>query len=233
MRYYFMLECKKNKMIRYIGGTIGITLFCFLFMSMSMIDSATDPAQTKDTFETTFASLSFLISMLYLVFESMMMCNVILSEYNHKTILQLFTYPVSKKKLIGIKLFMVTGFMAVSMLATYFLCLLFLIVIDNRFDFLEDVFDHNVFHLFLRFVVSSTLGTLALSSLSFVFGMMKKSVALAMAASFFAWLLRQFLISSNGNNYYENAITIIVLFVICGGLTFFIFKRNVAQIENM
>lgn len=53
MAHLIKLELKKFGVVRNICFTIAVILFCILFITVSLVDSMTDPEQAKDSFEET------------------------------------------------------------------------------------------------------------------------------------------------------------------------------------
>ena len=62
MAHLIKLELKKFGVIRNTCFTIAVILFCILFITVSLVDSMTDPEQTKDSFESTFLVIGLLMS---------------------------------------------------------------------------------------------------------------------------------------------------------------------------
>ncbi len=61
MAHLIKLELKKFGVIRNTCFTIAVILFCILFITVSLVDSMTDPEQTKDSFESTFLVIGLLM----------------------------------------------------------------------------------------------------------------------------------------------------------------------------
>lgn len=69
MAHLLKLELKKFRITRNIVFTFVAILFSILFMTVSMVDSMTDPEQTKDTFESMFTVVGLLMSFIFLVYS--------------------------------------------------------------------------------------------------------------------------------------------------------------------
>lgn len=54
MAHLLKLEMKKFRLLPNILFTLAAVLFSILFITVSLVDSMTDPSQTKDSFESTF-----------------------------------------------------------------------------------------------------------------------------------------------------------------------------------
>lgn len=233
MGYYLKLECKKSRIKKYIWGTAGIILFCLIFLTLSLYDSATDPTQVKDSYESSLVSVSLLVCTIFLIYEAVMMSMVLINEYNNKTILILFTYPVGKKKIIAIKLMIVTGFMVLSMMAAYLICMIYLVIVDHQFDWVEGSYSSALIVPYLKMIISNIISCISLSLLSFAAGMLRKSVPAAVVTSFAALFIRQVLISENRPLFYESIPQLIVLVIVCSILSVLTFRNKTLKIEKI
>ena len=81
----------------------------------------------KDSFGTDFESFSVLlqlalsiISITFMVFSGVLISSMITSEYKNKTIMLLYTYPISRKKLLLSKLLLIFLFTFFSMIFSAF-----------------------------------------------------------------------------------------------------------------
>ena len=117
MAHLLRLELTKFKLGRNIAIAIGAIIFSILFITVSLVDSMTDPEQTKDTFESTFLVIGLLMSFIFLVYSSVLTSRLLIGEYNQKTITILFSYPLNRKLLIASKLVLIVIYTGISMLA--------------------------------------------------------------------------------------------------------------------
>ena len=141
MTYLMKLELKKISLKRYCFISVGLILFSILFITISLIDSATDPAQSKDTFDNIFLMIEVLLSFIYIVFFGVLVSSIIIKEYNTKTILIMFSYPIQKAKLILAKLFLISIFISLSMLIGFFACCGYTVIVDYLLDLLAGNFE--------------------------------------------------------------------------------------------
>ena len=119
MVHLFKLELKKFKTGQKTIFSLTAIIFSILFITVSLVDSMTDPAQTKDTFDSTFLVIGLLMSFVFLVYSSVLTSSLVISEYNQRTITILFSYPLNKKHLIAVKMILITIFTALSMFVGY------------------------------------------------------------------------------------------------------------------
>ena len=112
MEHLIRLELKKFGVGRNIMFTVAAILFSILFITVSLVDSMTDPEQTKDTFESTFLVIGLLVSSIFLVYSSVLTARFVIGEYDRRTIILLFSYPLNRKGLIAGKLMIIMVYTA-------------------------------------------------------------------------------------------------------------------------
>lgn len=217
MIHLIKLELKKNRIRKYIIISAFLILFSVLFITVSLIDSATDPTQNKDTFDNIFRLIEVLLPFIYIVFYGVLVSTIIIKEYNVRTILIMFSYPVDRKKIIGAKLLMISSFIALSLMAGYFLCCGYVIGADYFFDLLADQFHNDYLINWILRMLITTIVCVCIGLLTFVVGMINKSVPLTIVCSLLFIFLRQIALTSS-YGYTENllqTLIIIVITVIC------------------
>lgn len=232
MSYLLKLEIKKIKWKRHVIGIIAAILFSILFLTISLVDSATDPAQTKDTFQSTMVAESLLITTIFLIYASVLTATIIISEYNNRTILILFSYPVNKKQLVGTKLLIIIIFTVVAMILGHVCCISYLIFIDRKFDLIAGTMDTNMFIYYVKMALSNIICCGMLAGVPFSIGMIKKSVPITIVTSIAAVFLRQVLVSS-GTIYRESIFQLIVVGIIIAAMLYVTFRYKVEEIESL
>ena len=128
MEHLIRLELKKFGVGRNIMFTVAAILFSILFITVSLVDSMTDPEQTKDTFESTFLVIGLLVSSIFLVYSSVLTARFVIGEYDRRTIILLFSYPLNRKGLIAGKMMIIMVYTAVSVMMGYICCTGFMII---------------------------------------------------------------------------------------------------------
>lgn len=196
MKHYIKLELQKYKLGRYIAVSTCAILCSMLFVSVSLIDSATDPTQSKDTFDTIFQMIEVLLSFIYIVFYGVLISSMILKEYNTKTILIMFSYPVDRKKLIGAKLLIISTFTALSLFAGYVFCCGYVIAADRYANLLSGSFTLTYLTKWIIHMLTTILVCECIGVLTFAAGMIKQSVSFTIVASILFIMIRQIALSS-------------------------------------
>lgn len=225
------LEMQKYNIRKYIVTAIFMMLFSILFISVSLIDSASDPTQTKDTFASIFQMIEVLLSFIYIVFYGVLVSNMILKEYNTRTILIMFTYPVDRKKLIGAKILCISLFISLFLLLSYICCCGYVIIIDHAFDLLSGSFE--VFYImdWLVRMVMTILICNCIGLLTFSVGMKYKSVSFTIVCAVIFIFIRQIALSSS-YGYSENLLQTLLVIAITSVCVYYTLHHYIIYIEN-
>lgn len=230
MTYLMKLELKKISLKRYCFISVGLILFSILFITISLIDSATDPAQSKDTFDNIFLMIEVLLSFIYIVFFGVLVSSIIIKEYNTKTILIMFSYPIQKAKLILAKLFLISIFISLSMLIGFFACCGYTVIVYYLLDLLAGNFELTYLINWLFSIITTILVCICLGGLTFCLGMLKKSVPFTIVGSIFFIFLRQVALSSPFG-YAENLLQVLIIVIFSCLCIRYIVKTKLSCVE--
>ena len=63
-------------------------------------------------------AVAIIVRPVYVIWEGVLICKIIIDEFKNKTILMLYTYPVDKKKLILSKALLVAGYSLLGIIST-------------------------------------------------------------------------------------------------------------------
>lgn len=171
------LEFKKYKLKRYGKGVI-VSIFCILiFITISLVDSMTDPEQRRDTFESTIRMINLLVSGTFLIYSSVLTAKHIVGEYVDRTILILFTYPIRREKIIITKLIMLCSFAGISIFVGYLSCYVYILVAEKYFDVLEGNISLADIGYGLKELMFACVIGMILSTIPYIIGMIKKSAS--------------------------------------------------------
>lgn len=226
MTHLMKLELKKIHFLRYIFISIAAIILSMFFVFVALNDTS----DNTYTFETSFRAVQLIFAFVYVIFFAVLVSSMIISEYNNKTILLMFTYPIDRKKLIISKLFIITLFMVTSILLGYLCCSLFIIGVDCKFNLVADNFTVNVLRNWIYAALSSTLVFCCLGFWSFVVGMVKKSITATIVSSIIFIYLRQIVIAAS-ENYQENIWVILTTLVISLIALRYTFTKKIMQID--
>ena len=230
MTHLLKLELKKFRLSRKILIAFIAIIFCILFITVSMVDSMMDPEQTKDTFESTFLVIGILLTIIFLIYSSVLTSSLVISEYNQRTITILFSYPLNKKLLIASEMIIIMVFTAAAILLGYVCCCGYIIGMDAAFDMLEGDFQMEYLTKWIPMAVTSTIVCSILSWWPLVVGMIKKSIPATIVTSLIALFFRQVIITKNPTNQ-ENALQIIFVLVITAAAVGIVFQKKVTKLD--
>lgn len=231
MTHLLKLELKKNKIGKSIFVSMGLILFCIVFITISLVDSATDPTQTKDTFENVFNMIGILLSFIFIVFYSTLVSSIILKEYNSKTILIMFTYPIDKRRLICSKLSLITIFVTISLMIGYIICCSYIIGMDYFLNLLEGQFEFSMLRWWLFSIISAIIVCICIGLLTFCAGMIKKSVTVTIISSIVFIFLRQIALSSTSGYYTESILQIFVVMIITAICLCYTLSHKISKLD--
>lgn len=88
------LEWKKNNIIKYIGIAFIMTICWLLFLLV-----AAEELETEDTMLLK-SAVELFTNMSFIIFTSTMLASFIVSTYKNKTVNLMFSYPISRKKIV-------------------------------------------------------------------------------------------------------------------------------------
>ncbi len=229
MAHLIKLELKKFGIVRNICFTIAVILFCILFITVSLVDSMTDPEQAKDSFESTFLVIGLLMSFIFLVYSSLLTSRLIIGEYNQGMITILFSYPLDRRQLIASKMIIIMIYTAISVTAGYICCCVYIILADRYFDMLAGSFHISMLGTWIPMAAITVIICTLLSLWPFIIGMIRKSVPAAFITSLCVIFLRQILISRNSANQ-ESLPQLLLIALITVLSAVFIFQKKVPEL---
>ena len=229
MAHLLRLELTKFKLGRNIAIAIVAIIFSILFITISHVDSMTDPEQTKDTFESTFLVIGLLMSFIFLVYSSVLTSRLVIGEYNQKTITILFSYPLNRKLLIASKLVLVMIYTGLSMLAGYICCCGYIIAVDRAFNMLGGSFHISLLRTWIPMAISCIVVCVILSLWPFIVGMIRKSVPMTIVTSLLVIVLRQVLITRNASNR-ESLVQVLMIAAVTAVFLGITFKKKILEL---
>lgn len=229
MAHLIKLELKKFGIARNIIFTIAAILFSILFITVSLVDSMTDPEQTKDTFESTFLVIGLLMSFIFIVYSSVLTTRLVIGEYNQRTITIMFSYPLNRKQLIVSKLIIIMVYTAISMTIGYICCSGYIVFADRYFDMLEGTFQIPLLQIWIPMAIITVVVCTILSLWPFIIGMIRKSVPATIVTSLIVIVFRQVIITKNTINQ-ESLLQILLVAVITFVVVLLTFKKKVSEL---
>lgn len=220
------LELKKIRLWKYLLGLI-ITLAGILILTISpmLIPDGEDMMYHMPS-EFLEASAVFL-RVTFTIFIGIMIANLIVKEYENGTILNLFLYPIPKKKILISKLILIVSLGFVLMFAAHLLVGGFLSYYNNLEQLLPGVITMRQFSQFIFSSFFLMISTIATSMVALFVGLrMKSSVATIVSSIVIALVL-------NGNlgsaDKFSSNMLVMTSFSLIGCLIVYFSVRNVEK----
>ncbi|WP_066186168.1 MULTISPECIES: ABC transporter permease [Gracilibacillus] len=215
------LEMKKLNVARYVRNALAACLAIsgFLFF-MLYVDRELYTASSTDFF----FLVDSITRMVFIVFSGVLISRLVIEEYNDKTITLMFTYPVSRKKLMCSKLLMIICFTFFSILLSRIFATVVLTMLDNNLHFIEG---NITIQMVIEHFRNTTLYDFSASGISLVplfLGLLKKSVRTTIITSI---IIAAFFGASNEDLSIGSIIGVPVTFTIIGVVASYVSIRNI------
>ena len=226
MGHLMKLELKKVHFRNYILLSLLLIILSMYFVFVALHDSS----ETARTFENTLRVVEMIFAFVFIIFFAVLNSALVISEYNNRTILLMFTYPVSKKKVIFAKLLVITLFIVMSIVVGYIFNGLFIVGLDGRFDLLEGEFGADVLG---RWILRAAVTVIVFSCLglwTFAAGMVRKSVAVTIVSSVLFIFLRQIVITAGGSGQEGMGVVLITVGITAAAM-WYVFTKKITELE--
>ncbi|WP_374964205.1 ABC transporter permease [Lysinibacillus sp. RS5] len=222
------LEIKKFRLFDYWPGVLIANVGFIAFLSMIFFIEKNDGNIPFENFDMVMSIGNSIIRATFLIFSSIIMVKLVIDEYKNKSIDIMFTYPISRKKIMWAKLIIIVFFTFITiMLSTLFIGAL-IYLLDTMYNIIpggisvEDIY---------RNLMASFLGALASAGLSLIplfFGMRKKSAPATIVSS----IILVTLSNSTGNNFtLFSFIAIPISLGLIGILIGYLTVRNIEYVD--
>lgn len=207
------LELKKFKIKGNIFAALISNIFILGFICLIFFVERAEGNITFDSYEMVFEIIGQFINITFIIFAGFLISKFIIEEYKTKTINLLFTYPISRKKIIISKVVIVSVFTFLSILVSY-------ILVFSSFYFIQCITKTTIGEITFEFISHQSINLLltafANSIIALVplyFGLRKKSTPVTMVTSF---LTAAFLYSGSRDFTLYSIIAIPIAFALAG-----------------
>lgn len=177
------LEMKKFKLQGYIKGAAitQFTLIAFFLLFEMILKIEKEPA--SEVLEASMMFIDTLGRITFVIFASVMIAKIVISEYSNKTINLMFMYPVSRKKIFGAKLIIVAVFTFINIVISNILLTMTLVIANSIFIFQDlTLLIDNIISSAPTMLLNSALAAIT-ALIPLYFGMKKKSVSTTILSS--------------------------------------------------
>lgn len=188
---------------------INIIIFCLLIIMQSDGSGFT-------SYEEIFFVLALLLGIAYIVYASVLYARIFVQEFRDRTITILFTYPVSRVKILLAKVIFVIGFIFCLIVCSHFILSIFFYMLNKLVSFsitLEPLTTAAILKILGQLIVFSLLCT-GLSLFSLFFGMIRTSVPATILSS----VLVVFLLNTNEHGDFSAGLPFLMISCLVGYL---------------
>ncbi|MBF4693533.1 ABC transporter permease [Fusibacter ferrireducens] len=213
MHKLMKLESKKYNFKRYIFKAISITLILITFLLLIFFADQEISGKTFMDIHQIYMLSKTLVNISFLILASVMLGRIVIGEYDKQTISILFSYPISRKKLILSKLLLICSFIFIAIIcATTLLTSTLYVVSHIYYDTPFDITPQGYWSLLVNLLINSLAYT-CLSTTSLYFGLKKKSSTRTIIAGV---IIALFLGSNIGDFSLANIILVPIVFAVVG-----------------
>lgn len=178
------LELKKGRLTSYLWGSlIAYIAIAGMMMLIYFVDGANIEEPAFRDYADLLSMIDLLVRATFIVYASVLLSKLIISEFKDKTIALLFAYPVSRKKLIFAKLAMVFVWTFVNVIVANLLIDLIMIGVNRVAGYLSDPLQAELLFNHGLQVLMQAFGAAGMSLLPLVAGLRKKSVPATIVSS--------------------------------------------------
>ena len=177
------LEIKKFKLQRYIGAAIITQLLLLFFLIGLQVIFQIENEPVSEIIEASMVVIDRMSSVTFSIFASVMLANIVISEYSKNTISLIFMYPISRKKIFLVKLIIIASFTFINIVISNIVLSAGLIVLNSTFNSFPIALTVNGLILSIPSIVLSAILVSATALIPLYFGMKKKSTPTVIVSS--------------------------------------------------
>lgn len=218
------LEIKKYKAVSLLRGILTTT---FISAAVLFLIAFGDVKQAKAVFE----SYSFMAvtiktinGLSYVIFGSVLISRMVVGEFKDKTILNLFLYPISRKKLIASKLTMISAIVFTASFLTDLFISAVIIIFSARFNIIGGNFTAAALRDMLVTFLTGSLSTAFISLIPVYFGMLRRSTSFTIVSA----VILGSLLNSNSSGISLSSLAVVqIVFALLGIFSAWFTFRNI------
>ena len=219
------LEVKKYKLYNYTLGILISNIAIAAFIVLFFILEKSDIEIPFESFDIAMLLSNSLIRATFLIFASVLIVKIIIDEYKSGSINIMFTYPISRKKILGAKLLIIVIFTFVNILISSLLMEAGIVLADQLINIIPGEIGREAI---VENILKSFLGAVASAGLSLIplyFGLRKKSAAATIVSS----IILASLVNTTSENF--SAFSIIAIPISLGFIGLLIGYGSIRKIE--
>lgn len=229
MLHLIKLELKKGKMAGYLWGSLlAYGIIAGLLLLIYLVEGPVKETPIFQDYAEMLGLIDTLVRATFMIYASAMLAQLIISEFRDKTMALLFTYPVSRKKLLLAKLSMVFVWTFANVVVANLLIGSLFLAINANLGYVQDTITSELLTSQAIYIVMQAIGAAGMSLLPLTVGMRNKSVVSTVVAS----VLIVMVVCSNNAGFSLSAIIAIPLTLSAiGVLLTFLSIRNIDRAD--
>ncbi|HEX3078734.1 MAG TPA: ABC transporter permease [Lachnospiraceae bacterium] len=222
------LEMKKFKIRGYVKGALITHLILLLFMLLPIHIQQYENDIFYEDFPMTFTLIDTIVKITFMVFASVLIARFIIEEYRNGTITLLFTYPISRKKLITAKLIIIAVFTFVNIIISNLIITYVLLQCNYFWDFIPGELTTSLLVTSLFKVFINALTSTFMALIPLYFGMRRNSVSTTILSSL---IMVAIVCSNNNGDSLSSIVAIPVILAIIGASIAYLAVRKTERLD--
>jgi len=229
MLHLIKLELKKGRFNSYLWGSmIAYGIIASFLMLLYFVEGKAQIDPAFQNYSDMLQVIDIMVRATFIIYASVLLSKLIITEFKDKTMALLFTYPISRKKLIFAKLSIVFVWVFANVIIANLIIDALFIAINSRFGYVSDTLTSEILVQHAIYVVMQALGAAGMSLLPLAFGMRKKSVPATIVSSI---LIVAVICSNNMGFSLSSIIAIPLSLAAIGILISYLSFRNIDRVD--
>lgn len=171
------LELEKNKFGGYLPGIVIANIVILLLVGVIQVAERVDNGVTAFlTYSIAFGIIIAFVKITFVIFASVILAKLVIGEYNTGTVNILFTYPISRKKIVAAKLLLVSLWTFAMVVLSGLLVTGVFLLADSLLNMVPETLTARMIVDHLLRMVLNAVSAAGICLIPLFFGMMKKSV---------------------------------------------------------
>ncbi len=220
------LEWKKHQLERYSITFFICVISIFGFAVLLALDTKSSIEGPMRSFNEFMSLVTILTNITFIIFGSIILSRLVISEFRMKTIHVMFTYPINRKKLLFAKLILAFLFTAGSLLLATWLIQIATYFVQPSLELFEGSLTAQDLLATIPNTITNAFMMGAIALIPLFFGMRKKSTATTITSATIISILINGTVSSGSEtfNLGENIIIPLVLALLGLGVAYLSFR---------
>ncbi|MDM5248634.1 ABC transporter permease [Lysinibacillus sp. G4S2] len=183
MVHLLKLEMKKFNLGWYVKGAIIANIILTAIVCFVIYIAQSEGDIPISTYQDVYVLIGVSVRATFIVFASVLIAKLVIEEYKNKTILILFSYPVSRKKLIASKLTLIAFITLITLMLSNIIVAGLFSIINSYFPIVPFTLTTNQFIGEVINMIPFAIASTGISLIPLYFGMRNHSVPATICSS--------------------------------------------------